>query len=592
MTAYVTIPGVELLSAGMAWHGADDYYVTAEHLADAVAAQHDPLIRAPRVKLGHQDALFGALAGMHDPTPASIDGAPGFGTILNLRTTESGTKLIGDLTEVPDWLAEAMPSAYPTRSAEWVWDYETQGGHKYKAILTDIALGSWRPAAEDLADVTREQATAALQALLTDGPDAALAAATSTTEEAPMGQSKPAASVSQDRIVSAFEKWAWGEVEDDDHILGDPPPDEHDWYWAWCRDIRVDPDELIASVGGSTWSVPFSTDGEVSVTFATPIEVRETFVPVGATASVATSATQARQGQRVVASNLPRPVRPERPVASTDIPTDTTAAGTVTKPEFDEAAIQRISNSPVPPQHQPVISRTDDSAASRPDTNERTPMDEAVRKALAATHGLDPATATEADVNAAVLATETAPTPESVTTPAPESVAEAPVTPVAGTPAPTPEATEPVADTTPPEPEPTAPVEPVQEPVLVGAAAAVKPDAVPVSREVWEETQARLSTLEAEKKARDTAATAAARDSLADGWVRSGRITPHERALARTNLDINEADTRKAYDALAAGRTPVVDTTPAVAASVATAEDELYAASRARMGAPSITKEA
>lgn len=579
MTAYVTIPGVELLSAGMAWHGADDYYVTAEHLADMVLAQADPLIRAPRVKLGHQDALFGALAGMHDPTPASIDGAPGFGTILNLRTTESGTKLVGDLTEVPDWLAEAMPSAYPTRSAEWVWDYETQGGHKYKAVLTDIALGSWRPAAEDLADVTREQATAALQALLTAGPVAALAAATSTTEEAPMGQSKPTASVSQDRIVSAFEKWAWG--DDDEHVLGDPPPDTNDWYWAWCRDIRVDPDEIIASVEGSTWSVPFSTDGEVTVTFAAPVEVRETYVPVGAAATAMASAAQSRAGQRVLASNLPRPIRPERPVASTETPTETPAAPQTTTPE---------------------------SAASRPDTNERTLMDEAVRKALAATHGLDPATATEADVNTAVLAAATAPAPE------PTAPLESATPVVDGAVAPTPPA-QPVAPVTPPDPAPATPAptapatpspaapevapptpsslpvggsEPTPEPVLVGAAAAVTPDAVPVSREVWEETQARLGTLEAEKKARDTAATAAARDALADGWVRSGRITPHERALARTNLDINEAATRKAYDALAAGRTPVVDATPA-AASVDTAAESLYALSRARMGAPPLT---
>jgi glutamate racemase len=67
-----------------------------------------------------------------------------------------------------------MPSAYPTRSAEWVWDYETTGGKRYLAVLTDVALGGvWEPAVEDLADLTREQAIAALATLLTEGPQAA-----------------------------------------------------------------------------------------------------------------------------------------------------------------------------------------------------------------------------------------------------------------------------------------------------------------------------------------------------------------------------------------------------------------------------------
>lgn len=322
MTQYVTIKGVEIASAGMAWHGNSDHYLTAEHMADMVAAQDDPLIRSPRVKLGHQDAWFGALAGMHDPDPGSIDGMPGFGSIVNLRLTEDGAKIVGDCVEVPDWLAESVASAYPTRSAEWIWDHETQGGRKYKAVLTDVAFGSWRPAVEDLADITREQATAALIALLQDGPDAAMAAIASG-EESPMSKAKtsgadlPSASVSQDRIVSAFEKWAWGDVDDGDNILGDPPPDSGDWYWAWCRDIRVDPDELIACVEGETWAVPFSTDGEVTVTFGTPAQVRETYIPLVASASATTA--EARTSQTILARNLPQPERPPKPgsVAST-----------------------------------------------------------------------------------------------------------------------------------------------------------------------------------------------------------------------------------------------------------------------------------
>src|SRR4051794_29198864 len=90
------------------------YYVTAEHLADMVAAQDDPLIRRPRVKLGHLSVLFQTLAGMHDPAPLQDDAEPAFGSVENLRTDDAGSKLLGDLTQVPAWLAEAMPSAYPT----------------------------------------------------------------------------------------------------------------------------------------------------------------------------------------------------------------------------------------------------------------------------------------------------------------------------------------------------------------------------------------------------------------------------------------------------------------------------------------------
>jgi hypothetical protein len=569
MTAYLTIEAVELMSAGMVWKGGADYYVTAEHLADIVAAQADPLIRAPRVKLGHLDELFGALAGMHDPTPGSTDGMPGFGTVINLRLTEAGAKLVGDLSEVPDWLAEAMPSAYPTRSCEWVWDYETQGGRKYKAVLTDVALGSWRPAVEDLADVTREQATAALQALLTDGPDAALAAASPTTEEAPMGQSKEtsaSASVSQDRIVSAFEKWAWDEIDDGDHILGDPPPDLNDWYWAWCRDVRIDPNEIIACVEGETWSVPFTTDGAVTVTFAAPVEVRETFIPVTAGASAA-AVVHSHRNQRVLASNLPRPDRPEKPAA--------------------EAA--------------PSTPMT--TAASRPDTsNERIPMDEIVRKFLAAAHGLDPDTATETEVNAAVLLAATAaqdttdPEPEPETTVVETApVAETPAVPEAVTPPVervTPIVTPPV---TPPAPVAETPVEEIDRtPELVAAAAAsvTPPDTMTVSRAKWDETQATLARLVAQDDQNQAAATTARRDGKADRWVQSGRITPDEYALARANLDIDEKRTTETYDALAEGRTPVTPRETNAAASASTADDQLLELSRARMGHPTNQKAA
>jgi hypothetical protein len=156
---YVTVPDVELITAGMDWPAQPvDVTITLEHLVDAmVAANDDPHIRSPRVKLGHarlqpdQDGL--RELGDHDPF---WDGAPIFGTVKRLRLTNDGAKLVGDLVEVPDWLAEAIPSAWPARSCEWVWDVETEGGKRYTLVLTAVSLlGERQHAIKDLADVQR-----------------------------------------------------------------------------------------------------------------------------------------------------------------------------------------------------------------------------------------------------------------------------------------------------------------------------------------------------------------------------------------------------------------------------------------------------
>lgn len=291
MTDYVTIQGVEVLSAGMAWNGlTGPYYVTAEHLAAMVAAQDDPLIRAPRVKLGHLDPRFNGGLSSHDP--ANLDADPAFGTLANLRLTEGGAKLVADLIEVPKALAEAIPSAFPNRSAEWVWDYETAGENRYATVLTDVALlGTRRPAVQDLADIVRASLPAAVAAPILDD----LTAAAAARQEDTLPEA-PSASVSVERVVGTF--YEWTETQ---------PVEGLDMDWWWARDIRVDPDEVIASDGdGGTWRVPFSTDGEHVVTFSDPVEVRETYVDVAAPTAAAAAAA-ARSQQRVIATDLPRP---------------------------------------------------------------------------------------------------------------------------------------------------------------------------------------------------------------------------------------------------------------------------------------------
>lgn len=301
---YVTVEGIEIVSAGMAWNGmGGPYYITAEHLADMVAAQSDPLIRAARVKLGHIDPRFNGALTSHDPW--NLDADPAFGTWTNLRTTEGGVKIVADAVEVPADLAASLPSTFPNRSIEWVWDYETEGGRRYSAVLTDVALlGTRMQAVSDLADIVRANLPAAVaEPILAD-----LTAAAAAREETTLPD-HPAASVSVDRICQQFNfEWAMSE-----------PIDGLDTYWWWARDVRVDPDEVIASDGeGGTYRVPFKTDGDYEVTFGEPVEVRETYVDVSA-ASAAASAAQARHSQKSLATKqLAKPEKPDRdnPAAS------------------------------------------------------------------------------------------------------------------------------------------------------------------------------------------------------------------------------------------------------------------------------------
>lgn len=165
MTDYLTIPRVELVTVGMEWPGSGgDITFTFEHLRDAmVAANEDPHIVSPRIKLGHTDPRFEDPNDPgHDPF---YDGEPAFGQVRNLELINDGAVLVGDLVNVPRWLAVAAASAYPSRSIEgaylpspdgggYTWKVETPGGKTYSFVLTAVALlGVARPAVLDLEDL-------------------------------------------------------------------------------------------------------------------------------------------------------------------------------------------------------------------------------------------------------------------------------------------------------------------------------------------------------------------------------------------------------------------------------------------------------
>lgn len=98
------------------------------------------VVRKPVLKLGHIDDRF--------------DAEPAVGWVENLRTAPGGAILIGDLCGVPGWLAEAMPTSYPSRSMEAAIDYEDADGTVWPLVLTGLALlGATAPAIGDLAEL-------------------------------------------------------------------------------------------------------------------------------------------------------------------------------------------------------------------------------------------------------------------------------------------------------------------------------------------------------------------------------------------------------------------------------------------------------
>ncbi len=300
--------GVELMTAGMGWPGMNGpATVTMQNLADAVAAADDPHIQPPRIKLGHTSSLNGDHPDFN-PFAAIGDAEPAFGQFTNLRLTNDGAVLVGDATNVPVWLAEMAPAAYPNRSAEAPWevespqaDVQTAGGKRYSMVVTAVSLlGVYLPAIQDLED---------LSTLIMDGPSALAASQTPAALAAGAGS---ALSISEDEIRQRFNfDWAMDAENGADE----------DTYWWWCREVRVSEGEIIADDDeGHLWMVPF-TDADGVTTFGEPGEVRKTYIPVAASVSQVACFARPSKPQRppVAAGTTPAAIaRPDQGVNMDD----------------------------------------------------------------------------------------------------------------------------------------------------------------------------------------------------------------------------------------------------------------------------------
>jgi hypothetical protein len=236
-----TVPDVQIVKTGIEYPlSTGPCTFTADDLAAAVAAQADPSIPQPRIWIGHPDDKR-----IHGERQEGVpSGEPAVGKVTDMRLTEDGHCIVGDLTGVPLWLANIMASAFPSRSIEGRFNLKTPTGKKHRLVINGLALlGITWPGVltiEDIASLYTEK-----------GPKVTV---TKATAKQPV-----TITAASDRPLSAQVtvedlRRAWYEANRGD-------PEKFNW---WIRSIYLDPNELIvdADDGGTLFRQPFKINGE------------------------------------------------------------------------------------------------------------------------------------------------------------------------------------------------------------------------------------------------------------------------------------------------------------------------------------------
>ena len=172
-------PGVELVAVGEWPLSTGPANFTATDLAEACAAARCPAVGQPVLKLGHHDPRF--------------DGEPAIGWVASMRLNDTQTKLVGDFTAMPGWLAAILPSAYPERSIEACFDFTCQIGHVHPFVITAVALlGVTPPGVGTIGSLNDVAALYGVQVPAEPAPDPDAAAAARFTLHLPGGAMSPA----------------------------------------------------------------------------------------------------------------------------------------------------------------------------------------------------------------------------------------------------------------------------------------------------------------------------------------------------------------------------------------------------------------
>jgi hypothetical protein len=227
---------------------------TPEDLAQAVAAQDDPAITQPRIWLGHPDDP--RIHGKRYPGgPPS--GEPAIGKVTNMRLAEDGNAIVGDLEGIPLWLDRILASAFPSRSIEGNFDVETVTGHKWRLVISGLALlGVVWPGVSTLEDIA---------SLYTEAGPADVEVIEATKE-------KPVT------LIAASARQVVGQATVEDLRRQYYESLTGDQAWWWIRAIYLDPNELIVDDDeGSLYRVTFDVSGD-NITFGDPKEVKVKYV--------------------------------------------------------------------------------------------------------------------------------------------------------------------------------------------------------------------------------------------------------------------------------------------------------------------------
>lgn len=252
-----TVANVELMHTGQWDISTGRVTVTTDDLVAAVASQDCPAVRRPILKLGHDEP---------DHTDGiRWDGEPSIGWVADMRLAEDGRMLVGDYVGMPGWLGDVIASAYPDRSAEWVYDYRCQLGHTHPVVVTAMALlGVVAPGIGTLQSLQDVAALYGVQAATepTTAPGAVPVTFRLRAQGGAMPNPRPAmvaASVSVEDVRRAYYS------------------DNPSWD-VYIEEFQLDPPQLIVvnDATGTRQRIPVTIgdgDGEAAVQFGDPVSV-------------------------------------------------------------------------------------------------------------------------------------------------------------------------------------------------------------------------------------------------------------------------------------------------------------------------------
>ena len=256
----VTVPNVPILEAGVEYQlSTGPTTFTPEDLRDAVtAANEDFSVPAPRHKIGHIDPRFNG---------AVFDATPAFGKYVNLSLGANGMVVYADLVGCPKWLADIMPSAYPSRSIEGFFNVKTQAGKEWRFVLQAVSsLGVQWPGVSVLDDLPLWYGAEVPEGAVIDRELVASAGEGGDAVKFPWQKPETAASANLDDVRRAF--------------YNDYAQENDAAFWWWIRAVLIDPNELVVEDDetGQLFKIPFEATAKGEITFGEPDAVRVEYV--------------------------------------------------------------------------------------------------------------------------------------------------------------------------------------------------------------------------------------------------------------------------------------------------------------------------